>query len=50
MNMLIREARKKGSAIGIGHVQTVELVTVLKEYYNKRDELGIEFVPLRKLQ
>ena len=47
---LIKEAKEKGSAIGIGHIQTKELVTVLKEYYNKKDRLGIEFVGLKDLQ
>ena len=49
MDQLIKEAKQKGSAIGIGHIQTKNLVPVLKEYYNKRDELGIEFVPLKLL-
>lgn len=49
MNELIKEAKKKGKAIGIGHIQTKELVIVLKEYYNNRYELGVEFVPLSKL-
>ena len=49
MEQLIKKAKQKGSAIGIGHIQTKELVPVLKEYYDKRDELGIEFVPLTKM-
>jgi len=49
MELLINEAKKKGYAIGIGHVQSKELVYILKEYYNKKDMLGIEFVTLDML-
>lgn len=46
MESLIKEAKQKGYGVGIGHIQSKELVPVLKEYYERRDELGIEFVPL----
>jgi polysaccharide deacetylase 2 family uncharacterized protein YibQ len=49
MDQLIIEARKKGSAIGIGHVQSSQLVNVLRDYHEKRGQLGIEFVPLSSL-
>ena len=49
MNQLIKEAKQKGQAVGIGHIQSRELAQVLKEYYLKREQLGIEFVPLKKL-
>jgi len=45
---LIVEAKKTGFAVGIGHAQTKELAGVLKEYFLKKDDLGIEFVRLRK--
>jgi polysaccharide deacetylase 2 family uncharacterized protein YibQ len=50
MDELISEARQKGYAVGIGHVQTKELVSVLKEYHDKKESLGIEFVPLNRLE
>lgn len=49
MEQLIKEAKQKGKAVGIGHVQTEELVPILKDYYKRQEELGIEFVPLSKL-
>lgn len=50
MERLIKEARQRGYGIGIGHIQTANLALVLKEYYSRRHELGIEFVPLRELK
>ena len=50
MDLLIKEANQKGYAVGIGHIQTRELAQVLKEYYNKKEQLGVEFVPLKKLK
>ena len=50
MNILIKKAKNKGYAIGIGHVQSKELVPVLKEFYNNKDKLGIEFVPLSSIR
>lgn len=50
MNLLIKDAKQKGQAVGIGHIQTKELAQVLKEYYNRKDQLGVEFVPLKSLK
>jgi len=47
MDMLIIDAKKQGYAIGIGHAQTDLLPEVLLDYYNRRHELGVEFVGLR---
>jgi len=49
MEYLISIAKKKGSAIGIGHVSSGNLLSVLREYYKKESELGIEFVYLNEL-
>lgn len=49
MNKLILEARKKGYAIGIGHIQSSNLTIVLKEYYNNRNNLHIQFVSLKEI-
>ncbi len=48
MELLIKEAKKKGYAIGIGHAQTQLLPQVLKKYYDRRNEYGVEFITLRK--
>jgi uncharacterized protein len=50
MDKLIQKAKANGYAVGIGHIQSRELVSVLKEYYGKRNELGIEFVPLNMVK
>ncbi|MCG8568741.1 MAG: divergent polysaccharide deacetylase family protein [Spirochaetes bacterium] len=50
MDKLIQEAKQKGVAIGIGHVQTKNLALVLKEYYQKRNQYGIQFVLLSDLE
>lgn len=49
MNKLVAEARKNGYAVGIGHIQSANLAIVLKEFYTKRERLGIEFVGLKEL-
>lgn len=49
MNELIRIAKIRGYAIGIGHVQSGRLCEVFKSYYQKRAELGIEFIYLKDL-
>ena len=49
MTTLINEAKLKGFAIGIGHIQTKELAFVLKEFYKKRGQLGFEFVSFKNL-
>lgn len=46
MEQLIKIAKKRGYAIGIGHVQNDKLYPVLEEYKEKQNELEIEFVPL----
>lgn len=46
MEQLIKIAKKRGYAIGIGHVQSDKLYPVLEEYKEKQNELEIEFVPL----
>lgn len=46
MIQLIKIAKKRGYAIGIGHVQSDKLYPVLEKYKEKQDELEIEFVPL----
>lgn len=46
MIQLIKIAKKRGYAIGIGHVQSDKLYPVLEKYRDKQDELEIEFVPL----
>lgn len=47
MDRLVYEAKRNKFAIGIGHAQSDNLVLVLKEYYDKRDLLGIEFVDIK---
>jgi len=47
MDRLVYEAKRNKFAIGIGHAQSDNLAVVLKEYYDKRDALGIEFVDLK---
>ena len=49
MNKLVDEAKKNGSAIGIGHVQSKNLSVVLREFYQNRKDLKIKFVNLRDL-
>lgn len=49
MEKLIKIGKKNGSAIGIGHIQSKNLIPVLKEYYNNKDKLGIQFVSLKDL-
>jgi polysaccharide deacetylase 2 family uncharacterized protein YibQ len=49
MIQLIKIAKKRGYAIGIGHVQSDKLYPVLEKYREKQDELEIEFVPLADL-
>jgi uncharacterized protein len=44
---LLAEAKIKKFAIGIGHVQSKELVKVLKDFEMKTNELGFEFVTLK---
>lgn len=46
MIQLIKIAKKRGYAVGIGHVQSDKLYPVLEKYNEKQDELEIEFVPL----
>lgn len=46
---LIKESKKKGYAIGIGHMQTAKLPKVLKDFYDQRENYNIEFVKLRDL-
>ena len=48
MNLLITDAKKQGYAIGIGHAQTDLLPEVLLDFYKRRNELGVEFVGLRR--
>ena len=48
MNLLISDAKKQGYAIGIGHAQTDLLPEVLLDFYKRRNELGVEFVGLRR--
>lgn len=47
MDRLVYEAKRNKFAIGIGHAQSDNLVLVLKEYYDKRESLGIEFVDIK---
>ena len=49
MEYLISIARKRGFAIGIGHVVSENLLLVLREYYKKEIELEIEFIFLDEL-
>ncbi|HOJ64324.1 MAG TPA: divergent polysaccharide deacetylase family protein [Spirochaetota bacterium] len=48
--ILIKEARKKKYAIGIGHIQTENLPSVIKEYYDKRENFDIDFVFLSDIK
>lgn len=48
--LLIQKAKKNGYAIGIGHIQSYNLPVIIKEYYDKKDELNIEFVFLSQLR
>ncbi len=49
MGQLISIAKKSGSAIGIGHVSSENLLLVLKEYSKREKEFGIKFVTLDEL-
>jgi hypothetical protein len=50
MNILINYAKVNGYAIGIAHNQTKNLPVLLKEYYNKRHELGVEFITMTDIK
>lgn len=49
MKKLISIAKKNGYAVGIGHIQSRNLVPVLKEYYENRFSYNIDFVLLKDL-
>ncbi|HOV14327.1 MAG TPA: divergent polysaccharide deacetylase family protein [Spirochaetota bacterium] len=48
--ILIKEAKIKNYAIGIGHVQSKELIIVLKEFQLNADFYKIEFVGIKDLE
>ncbi|OHD77387.1 MAG: hypothetical protein A2355_01320, partial [Spirochaetes bacterium RIFOXYB1_FULL_32_8] len=49
MVTLIKIAKRRGYAIGIGHLQSDVLIKVLKEYYSRSNELSIEFVGIHSI-
>ncbi len=49
MVTLIKIAKRRGYAIGIGHLQSDILIKVLKEYYLRSNELSIEFVGIHSI-
>lgn len=50
LRALVREAAKKGYAIGIGHVTCMETWQVLRDSLKKITEIGVEFVGITELK